>query len=531
MSMEQQKKLLMDILEENKDSDYGKRYHFENILTVEAFCNHIPVSGYDDYAPMIELSTRLGESNIITSKPLACYAAALGSFGVPRKIPCTEEYAQTCFDKLKDLFCTHGKTVVLFESFPQTKCFKDGKYLNSIYGEMLNEWKKWKKSSLGARFLSLGSCTSPEELLFAGELFDQTYVRLLFALQEEDVTQIVAPFTWGVLDFFMAMEKEWPSLIEDIENGTIHMRAEIPENVRAALAKKVKRQPGRAKRLRAIFEQGFTASMLREIWPKFVKIIAEGSAGFSIYTDKLKKYTGDMPIDYGCSISAEAMIFKNILGSEEYRLIPEMGFFEFISTEQKLTDAEKEKRTLTMDQLEPGKSYEILLTSRFGFYRYALGYVVRMVRYEEEIPMIEKEYRIDQTASMAGEKMTEQQVASAVRKLEEQFDLSIYDYCYEPDESTGNYVILLENEDCSTVSPEELETALEKLLEQENAVYQKRITEGTLKPCRIKFIEEQTQLLYRDVRSMREQMPMDILLPVRYIDTPIKGKFFYGLAK
>lgn len=525
MSMEQQKKLLLDILEENRNSDYGKRYHFENILTVEAFDHQVPISNYDNYAPVIELSTRLGESNIITSKPIACYTVALGSFGVPRKIPCTEEYAKTCFGELKDLFCTHGKTVVLFESFPKTKRFKDGKYLNSIYGELLNEWKRWKKGNLGARFLSLGNCTSPEELLFAGELFDQTYVRLLFALLDEDVVQIVAPFTWGVLDFFMEMEKEWPSLVDDIENGTICDRLEIPNDIREALNKKMKKQPGRAKQLRAIFEQGFTEPVIQKIWPKFTKIIAEGSAGFLNYTDKLKKYTGDTSIDYGCSISAEAMIFKNIQGSEEYKLLPEMGFYEFIPIDQ------EETKTVTMDQLEQGRTYEILMTGRFGFYRYKLGYVVRMVRYEEDIPVFEKAYRINQTASMVGEKMTEQHIALAVRKLEEQFGLSVYDYCYSPDEVTKCYTILLENEENTSVSTEVLEETLEKFLEKENPDYQKCILEGTLKPCKIRFLEEQTQLLYRDVRAMREQMPMDILLPVRYIDTPIKEKFFFGLTR
>ncbi|MDO5574285.1 MAG: GH3 auxin-responsive promoter family protein [bacterium] len=523
--MEQQKKLLMDILAENKDSDYGKRYHFENILTVEAFRGHIPVSAYDDYAPMIELSTRLGESNIITSKPLACYTTALGSFGVPRKIPCTEEYAKTCFHELKDLFCTHGKTVVLFESFPKTRCFKDGKYLNSIYGEMLNEWKKWKKGSLEAKFLSLGSCTSPEELLFSEKLFDQTYVRLLFALQDEDVTQIIAPSTWGVLDFLITLEKEWKQLTEDIEHGTIQAQTELPEHVRELLTKKMKKQPGRAKHLRSIFEQGFSKPVLKEIWPKFVKIIAEGSAGYSNYTDKLKKYIGDVPVDFGCSISAEAMVLKNIQGSDEYRLLPEMGFFEFLPTERESQD------TYTMDQLEPGKTYEILLTGRFGFYRYALGNVVRMERYEGDIPILTKGYRMDQTASIAGELMTEQHVAAAVKRLEQQFGLAVYDFCYEPDEEKKCYSILLENEEENGNVIEELEHALELLLEKENPAYQQCIAAGTLHPCKIRFLEEQTQLLYRDVRSMREQLPVDVLLPVRCIDTPIKGKFFFGLAK
>ncbi len=525
MSMEQQTRLLLEILQNNKDSDYGRRYHFENILTEDGFRGHVPVSCYDNYAPMIELSTRIGESNIFTSKPLACYTVATGSFGVQRRIPCTEEYAKICFDSLKELFCTRGKSVVLFQSFPRVRPFKDGKYLNSIYGEMLNVWKKWKKGNLGARFFSLGSCTSPEELLFASELYEQTYLRLLFSLQFEDVTQIVAPNTWNVLDFFMTLEKDWQQLVKDVENGTLSENVLLSEASRAVLTARLKKLPKRAAQLRAIFEQGFDEPVLRKIWPQFTKIIADGSAGFSNYTDKLKKYIGDAPIDYGCSITAEAMILKNIPGSDEYHLLPEIGYFEFIPV------GADSGSSVTMDALTPDESYEVLLTSRFGFYRYKLDTVVKLLRYDGDVPVLKKGYRINQTASLAGEAMNEQQVAEAVRKLEAHFSLSVYDYCYHPEEDEGCYTVLLETEAAEGIAISDLERVLEQELRRVNPAYAAAIDARRLRPCRIRFLAEQTQLLYRDIRCMREQLPVETLLPVRYIDTPVKEKFFFGLAQ
>ena len=46
--------LLMRLLGENKDTEYGKKYDFANIRSIEEYQKKVPVVTYDDLAPYLE---------------------------------------------------------------------------------------------------------------------------------------------------------------------------------------------------------------------------------------------------------------------------------------------------------------------------------------------------------------------------------------------------------------------------------------------------------------------------------------------
>ena len=62
--MKEQEKLLLDLLAENKDTEYGKRYGFEKITSIRDFQEKVPVTEYKDYEPYIESMADHGERNI-----------------------------------------------------------------------------------------------------------------------------------------------------------------------------------------------------------------------------------------------------------------------------------------------------------------------------------------------------------------------------------------------------------------------------------------------------------------------------------
>jgi hypothetical protein len=91
---ERQSGTLREIVANNKNTDYGRRYGFEGIKTVQQFRDALPVSHYDDYAPLIELMRRLGESNIFTSDNILYYALSFGCDGEARFLPRTQRYLE-----------------------------------------------------------------------------------------------------------------------------------------------------------------------------------------------------------------------------------------------------------------------------------------------------------------------------------------------------------------------------------------------------------------------------------------------------
>ncbi|MDL2247036.1 GH3 auxin-responsive promoter family protein [Methanobrevibacter sp. OttesenSCG-928-K11] len=534
MPINKQNEILFKIINNNKDSDYGKRYDFKNIKTIEAFKNRCPITNYDDYGPQINLTTQLGEFNIFTSNPLVCYTSTSGTMGVPKKIPCTKNHLENYTNILKN-YKNKGSTFALFESTPQENQFADDTFLNSISGALiLSEKKNIKDAVINRKFTSDG-WTSPNELLFPEMLFDQRYLRLLFALLDENVTQIVSPFTWTIIDLFHFLEENWEKLVKDIEQGTINSNVILPPEIRAKLVKKVKKNPKRAEMLKSIFELGFDDPIITKIWPKFQCVIGAGTGAFEIYTRKLQRFIGDIPINNGYYASSEALIGKATEdNNDEYTLIIDNSYFEFIPINDDNYDSLKniendENIVLSIDKLEVGKDYEILITNDSGLYRYRLGDVINITGFDGDLPKFTFAYRIDQTISIDKEIMNEYHLNNLIHRFEEETNLDINDFCMWADKE--HYVIILEprNELSENLDKESLENIIEKQLLEINSSYKQAREAGILSKAKILFIQRETHLLYRDVKCHREKITADQVKPIRVLDNPVKEKFFFAL--
>lgn len=522
------------ILEHNKNTDYGKKWGFANIKTVEAYQNAVPLTGYDDYAPLIELTTRLGEKDIFTALPLAGYSLTSGTTGVPRLIPCTQAHLDGYIAQLRALTAgVKGSTVPLLESMPKKRPYMDGVYLDSVSGMALTGMRKKLKDNAHARTFAAGAWTSPEAVLFPEEMTDTLHLRVLFALLDRNVEQIIAPFTWGVLEAFQYLEKNWELLLEDMERGSISHAAAMPESLRKRLEGSIKKNPKRAKELRSIFLQGFDEPVIPRIWPGCRRIVAAGTGSFRIYTEKLRRYFGNIPFNNGLYASSEALIGRALKDEcEEYRLLPEYGFYEFLPEGE--TD---EPKALVMEELTEGSSYSVVVTNNSGFYRYRLGDVVRVSRMENGVPIVTFSFRSSQTCSVAGTRITEADACQAVCRLQERSGIEFGDFCIWPDEEKGRYTFLLEPLELSgnvekmyRTGRKELERLLEEGLREGCESYRIAVQKGKLLPAGILCLQPQTHLLYRDVERYRRKTAPDQIKPVRVLDNPVKEKFFFSMA-
>lgn len=59
--MKENEKLLLEILDKNKDTEYGRKYGFADIHLAEEYRKRVPVSIYDDYAGYILRMSEKGE--------------------------------------------------------------------------------------------------------------------------------------------------------------------------------------------------------------------------------------------------------------------------------------------------------------------------------------------------------------------------------------------------------------------------------------------------------------------------------------
>ncbi len=526
-----QEKLLLGLMRDNKNTEYGKRHHFDRVHSVEDYQKIVPLSRYEDYDEYVWRMAN-GEKNLITSRYVRRFTESSGSTGRSKLVPLSgrAEWTCQCFTVSAPVGCA-------------VKWFRKR-------GRRLPPQKGLMTAEIGSRKLPGGktvSClssipmlnmksimpvitTSPKELLFPNDEWDMNmhYIKLRFALPDRKVSYLSTIFITTLESMFFYLEENWRMLCDDIENGIIDKSVLIPDGLRRKFEKRLKPNPSRAAELRAEFEKGFDISpVIPRIWPKAEWMYGMGTGALSLYAKKLRRYIGeDMPIHYLGYAATEALIAVPIeLNSFEYVILPQNGFFEF-----RPLDAPKDSRPLLINELETGKEYELILTNVSGFYRYQIEDVVKVTGYYYESPKVTFCYRLNQIANISGEKISQMAFDEMISDLSEYMDDLYIGYSIYPDRSTspGHYVLFIEA--ASPISDEKrakYPEAFEKMLCKGNISAAPLIKSGALGHCEVKFLRAGTYDDYREILRARGAN-LNQVKPIKVIDNDEKRDFFFS---
>ena len=528
-------RLLMQIVRDNENTEYGVAHDFSKINSVEDFKAKMPFTEYDNYAEGIERMTR-GEKNIFTVYPIVHYALTSGSVGNPKRIPVSEQtmglYAQYTSNVaaalISDYIRTHehremrnGKRVIT-AVVSQTKV-EDGTPCGPISGAMYMKAKDAMKKLVA----------SPEEVLYTPDKMDFKYLKSFYALKEPNVICLAGPFTTALYDLMHYIELNWKNLVRDIRNGRLDKNVSIPDELRTKFNSELSPDPERADELRAIFEQGFGEPFVPKVWKNMEYINAIGAGGFVVYTNKLRRYTGSIPMTFGNYAASEAMMgVVTDVESMDYTLIPQGGYYEFLPVDAEGDETALRTQTLKLNELEVGQDYEIIITNFSGFYRYRIGDVVTVNGYEGESPKICFKYRKKQMISIAGEKTNDSAVQYAVEEFSKAINMPVNDYSIyaDTDSNPGRYVMFIEpHRHLPKERHGEYRTIIEEKLSIANPSFGAKVKEGILAPTELKFVQQETYALYRDLMIMKGTSENQ-LKPVRVIDNLFKEKYFFKLV-
>ncbi len=519
---------LLKILKDNADTEYGRKYGFANIHSVEEYKKAVPFSSYDDYEPYISRMINNDEENLITAYPVRHYALSSGSVGVPKHIP----VSQATLDNYS-IYGANTVFGVMDEYYHNTtgKSYKDGYCLNTLEAPPMmtsNGVPKGAISGTALRPLAdmlSNFMTSPAELIFPSEQMDMKYLKLRFALPERRVICMTAAFMTSLVDLMTWLESNWESICDDIEKGVIGEGVQISPETRRKFESMLKPDPKRAEELREEFRKGFKEIVIR-IWPDFQWLGAIGTGGFSQYTLKMRYYTGrNIPYSYlNYAASESLMAVERRTGEDGFVLLPDGGFYEFIPA-----DSDDEETTLTIDQLEEGKDYEIIVTNLSGFYRYKIKDVIRVKGFYNEAPLVSFLYRKNQMISIAGEKTNEEALRWSVARFQDDTGKLVRDYSIYADVESkpGRYVMLMElDEEVPDEVLGEYRDIIERRLGEANPSFGKKVMDHTLSRTKLCIMQPESYMFYRDMMILKGVSPNQ-LKPVRVIDTPMKENFFF----
>ena len=243
--------------------------------------------------------------------------------------------------------------------------------------------------------------------------------------------------------------------------------------------------------------EGFE-NIVPRIWPQlsYAGCITTGS--MELYKEKLKFYFGDVPLyshGYGASESWVGVNLRPERETPAYVITPHAAFFEFIPVEEIDLAAPS---TVDLSSLEIGKNYEVVVTTVAGLYRYRLGDIVKCVDYYNQSPMVEFLYRRGSLLNIAGEKVSEKEIFTALTETLKNLgnESQIVDYTTRIDLSSSplRYVLYIELSQEFAVLPdlELFQNQIDDILLSLNILYLNFRESKSIEKPQIKLVKQNT---------------------------------------
>ncbi len=450
-----QQRVLEDLVELSKHSDYAINHGFGNINTTEEFLEHVPMSIYDDYRSYIEANMQK-DSEQLTKLETDHYLLSTGYKKQGKYYIETEigAMARQLSIDIWNMSLTKKEPVMTdpdVKMLAVTNC--------SPLEEASNGKTVQRASGKAAKVLWE---RTPQLYVFPYEFLeaamsedDRDYLTALYTLKEKNFNMLFCnnlAYFGVLLDW---IEKCPQQMIDDIRTGT--MTADLQANDRAILEAEFGAHPDRADELQAILAEYGTLPV-EKIWPDFVfsGVWLAGSVG-SFSRDVQRRLPDTMHYvsePYG---SSEAMLAIPMeLNSASGPLAIYSCYFEFLPLEG-------EKKLLSMAEVEDGAYYELVISNYSGLYRYNLHDIVQIKGFTGTTANIEFCCRTRELYKLEKRNLYGYELTRLVQQVEDELDcVTKVHQGYEKD---GRLSVLLQLDDASfdkTVFCQRLQQVLEE---------------------------------------------------------------------
>jgi len=312
------------LIQAGKDTEWGKKYDYASINSVETYKERVPVNTYDSLKPYIE-RLRKGEQRILWPTDIKLFAKSSGTTSDKSKfIPVSLESMEECH-------------------------YKGGKDMLSIYCNNYPE-----TSMFAGRGLAMGGSHRISEI--NNEVY---YDGDLSALIIQNL-----PF-WAefirVPKRKLALLDEWETKIDKMAHATINRNVTSLSGVPSWTLLLLKK----------VLEVTKSDNIL-EVWPK-LEVYFHGGVNFAPYLEQFQQLIPSPEMNYMDTYSASEGFFGIQDNKEpgELLLMLDYGiYYEFLPMDEINTD---HPRTLSLDEVTTGVNYALIISTNAGLWRYLIG--------------------------------------------------------------------------------------------------------------------------------------------------------------
>lgn len=330
---------MMEILRNNSSTDYGLRYHFDQVETLADYQRLVPMSDYEDYKRLLDLQANIGESGILTTVPTRQYLInAKGQL-----VPCTDHHLLPYMESFATILKHHHNLLVAIVG-PRKKQTNDGCTVETLESQMVKKYMWYYHYARGKKRADF---SMPDDLFFKTEPREEMHTICHYALLDRDIDQIVALDTRRVTDMF-----------DYITTHRDELMAELRE-VDAA----------RADEVESAFHSG--QPLAKALWSKLERVVAFGAGECYDATVRMKQYTGQIPHNNGYYYTEETIYGRAMADdSDLFESLPSNCFHEYLPLK------EDNATTVFSTDTKTGIPYQLVVTNSAGLYRYVTDHIV-----------------------------------------------------------------------------------------------------------------------------------------------------------
>ncbi|MCM2369158.1 GH3 auxin-responsive promoter family protein [Aporhodopirellula aestuarii] len=493
-SREIQQRVLQKKIQICADSRFGRDHGLRSIRSVADFRRQIPITDFEYLRPYMD-EVRNGNPRAMFGPQtrLLMFAMTSGTTEKPKLIPVTDDFVKS----YKRGWKIWGLKAHIDH---MDLARKDYVHLAGDWQESRTESGVWCGSISGLAAETRPPVVRrpfivPPQVGKIGDWTSRQYTTLRLSLPSRRVGMIITANPLTLISLAKLADQHKETLLRDLRDGTITMPADGNISLNPSLKKRIRPvNKRRCDELEQIVER--TGHLLpRDFWPELslVGVWMGGSVG-AFVPDVRKLYGSCAFRDHGLSASEGRMTIPMQDESNAGLLDYTSNFYEFIPVAEFGND---DPTILEAHELEEGQSYYILLTNSGGLFRYNIHDVVECVGFEGQTPLLTFLHKGVHCSNMTGEKLTEYQVATAVREAFVDSNRSVETVMLVPVmASVPRYMLLIESQADQGV--ERLAEAIDTRLSNLNCEYENRLKTKRLLPIMPKTIPTGTWRRLRD---------------------------------
>lgn len=320
--IETQESVFKNLLSRAKNTFIGTEYNFADIRNKDDFRNSVPVFHYEDLRPYLDKIILQGQQNILWDKPVHWFAMSSGTTEDKSKyIPVTRESLTEghykCGEQMLAIYAHAnpsakfflGKTLVLGGS-KQINSIGDGVFTGDISAILIKNLYFWAKLS-----------RTPESISLIPDWETKLQALTDYAIRK-DIRAFMGVPSWLLV-----------------------------------LLKKIKADTGKE---------------LTDLWPN-LEVFFHGGVNFSPFADQYKKLIPKESMIYWETYNASEGFFGVQMSPDSKDMLLMLDsniYYEFMP----MSEWESENpRTLTLEEVEVGQNYAILISTNGGLWRYMIG--------------------------------------------------------------------------------------------------------------------------------------------------------------